>query len=99
MKHEGILTDSCFFSSIKRETVNISVGVFSLSKTSWSKFKFPNFSFVVLGGFGHGFTRGKKIKCLSLSLFLNETYKLMVQVDVDHLTILMPIRFTISQIA
>lgn len=32
-----------FFSSMKRQTVNISAGVFSLSNTSWSKVSFPNF--------------------------------------------------------
>lgn len=46
MKREGILTDCrffffcSFFASVKRETVNISAGVFSLSKASRSKVKF-----------------------------------------------------------
>lgn len=65
MKHEGILTDWRFFPTMKRESVNISAGVFSLSKTSCSKVSFPNFLFCTTGRFWTSFwVRERKIKCL-----------------------------------
>lgn len=77
---------------MKRETVSISAGVFSLSKTSWSKVKFSQ---LVLSNFGHGSELGKKLN----GSFFCETSDLIVQVDMEHLTIHMPIHFNIFQIA
>lgn len=82
MKREGILTDwlffSSFFASVKRETVNISAGVFSLSKASRSKVKFTKYFFCSAGhqfkiwrGFSvFSFSKVEKLK----AIFLRETH-------------------------
>lgn len=68
---------------MKRETVNISAGVFSLSKISRSKVKVCQL------------LSEEKNK----RLIVGETSKLMAQVDMEHLKIHVPIHLTIFQIA
>lgn len=105
MKREGILTDCRFFFLLfsplwKRETVNISAGVFSLSKASRSKVKFTISSVALAtnlryGGFFPVFSFSKVEKWKAT--FLRETHDVDGPSRYGTFNNLLPVCLTVYQ--
>lgn len=105
MKREGILTDCRFFFLLfsplwKRETVNISAGVFSLSKASRSKVKFTISSVALATNLRYGgffpvfsFSKVEKLK----ATFLRETHDVEGPSRYGTFNNLLPVCLTVYQ--